>query len=320
MSFQFSEMKMTSLFTLLGSIIVGTTLLSSHAVAASHEDSNGQTVLFMGNSFTYGAGSAVQYYRPELVTDLNGNEKGGVPSLFKAFTVQAGLKFDVSHELIGGSGIDRHLAEKSDVVAKAWDHVVMHGYSTLDRNKPGDPRALVKSAKKMAELLHKQNAKVNIRLKSTWSRADQTYPKKGHWYGKTIDVMAKDVRAGYDLAASSTPHIAGVIPVGEAWNRAIATGVADANPYDGIGYGQVDLWANDHYHGGTYGYYLSALMVFGELTGHDPRSLGEGERCAFELGVSKSQAAALQQVAFDELSSSNSAKVLKRFERLPLPR
>lgn len=296
-------MKMASLFVFLGSIALATASLSTRADAAG----KAPTVLFIGNSFTFGGGSAVQFYRPHTVTDLNGNGKGGVPALFKAFASQSGLEFDVFHELIPGSGLDRHLAEKATVLAKPWDHVVMHGYSTLDRAKPGDPSTLIWSAKQMAELLHQQNPKVNIRLEATWSRADQTYSEQGHWHGKAIDVMAKDVRSAYDLAAASTAYIAGVIPVGEAWNRAMDTGVADPNPYDGIAFGQVDLWTNDHYHGGSYGYYLAALVVFGELTGLDPRSLGAKERCAYELGISKAQATALQQVAFDELKAAEPA-------------
>lgn len=43
-------------------------------------------------------------------------------------------------------------------------------------------------------------------------------------------------------------------------------------------------------------------MVFGEVTGRDPRSLGSGECAAFELGMSPTVAAALQQVSFDQLS------------------
>ncbi len=58
--------------------------------------------------------------------------------------------------------------------------------------------------------------------------------------------MAIDIRAGYDKAAQGIG--ATVNPVGEAWSRAMATGVADPNPYDGIAPGQVDLWTWDHYH------------------------------------------------------------------------
>jgi hypothetical protein len=46
--------------------------------------------------------------------------------------------------------------------------------------------------------------------------------------------MAKDVRTGYDLAAKSSPVIKGVIPVGEAWVRAMDAGLADSNSLDGI--------------------------------------------------------------------------------------
>ena len=95
-----------------------------------------------------------------------------------------------------------------------------------------------------------------------------------------------------------------MIPVGEAWNRAILSGVADANPYDGIEADKLDLWTYDHYHASTYGYYLEALVVFGRVTGRDPRSLGRSECSAFELGLSTAQAQALQQIAFDELASS----------------
>ncbi len=86
------------------------------------------------------------------------------------------------------------------------------------------------------------------------------------------------------------------------------TGVADPNPYDGIDAGKLDLWTYDHYHGSVYGYYLEALTIFGTLTGRDPRSLGDNECSAYELGLSRPQAKALQQVAFDQLAASDAVK------------
>jgi hypothetical protein len=114
--------------------------------------------------------------------------------------------------------------------------------------------------------------------------------------------MADDLRAAADRARSATPSVAGIVPVGQAWNRAMTTGVADPNPYDGIGYGQLDLWAYDHYHASVAGYYLSALVTFGAITGVDPTTLGAKEKGADELGLSDAQAAALQQVARDTLA------------------
>jgi hypothetical protein len=105
------------------------------------------------------------------------------------------------------------------------------------------------------------------------------------------------------MCAAASPYVRGVVPVGDAWNRAFAAGVADPNPYDGISAGQVDLWSWDNYHASAYGYYLEALMVFGRLTGRDPAALGPRETAAAELGISPAQAGALQKIAHDELAA-----------------
>jgi len=271
------------------------------------------SILFIGNSFTFGAGSDVQRYRPESVTDLNHEGIGGVPALFRSFTRQAGLDYDVSLETHPGVGLDYHLQNRRALIdSRPWDVVVMHGFSTLDAAKPGDPSMLIATARQMAELLTARNPKVQIHLTATWSRADQTYVASGHWYGQPIEAMARDVRSGYDKAAATSPAIKSVIPVGEAWTRAMQTGIADPNPYDGITAGQIDLWTRDHYHASNQGYYLEALMVFGDVTGRDPRSLGEQECSAFELGMPSAQVKALQQVAFDQLAATRGIKPAPR--------
>lgn len=280
-------------------------LVGTLAVVAAQPETS---VLFIGNSFTFGAGSPVRFYRSSTVTDLNKEGIGGVPALFKSFTVQAGLNYDVSLETRGGSGFEFHLENKQEVLgSRTWDKVVMQGQSTLDLTKHGDPTKLIATSKQLADFLRRRNPKVELYLMATWSRADLTYPSTGAWFGKAIDVMARDVRAGNDKAAAAAA-IKTVIPVGEAWNRAMQTGVADPNPYDGIDAGKLDLWTYDHYHASTAGYYLEALVVFGVLTGRDPRSLGENECSGFELGLNRSQVRALQQVAFDETSAAGAVK------------
>jgi len=106
-----------------------------------------------------------------------------------------------------------------------------------------------------------------------------------------------------DRARAVTPAVAGILPVGEAWNRAFAAGIADPNPYDGIAYGQVDLWSYDQYHASIFGYYLEALVVFGRITGVDPTTLGRTEAAADELGISPVQATALQRIAREQLAA-----------------
>ncbi len=279
-------------------------LAASFALLLAAAPSAAERVLFIGNSFTFGAGSAVRFYRNHTVTDLNDEGVGGVPALFESFTEQAGLEYDVSLETRGGTGLDFHLAEKRDLIERhRWDVVVAHGYSTLDADQPRNPAKLAATAKELADVLRARNPRVALFLMATWARADQVYPAEGAWAGATVAKMAADVRAAYDAASAGAG--ATVIPVGDAWNRAMQAGLADANPYDGIDAGKLDLWTYDHYHASTHGYYLEALVIFGRLTGRDPRSLGPSECSAFELGLSRADVRALQQVAFDELAAAN---------------
>jgi hypothetical protein len=261
-------------------------------------------ILFIGNSYTQGYRSPLVSYRSDSVTDLNGSGIGGVPALFKSFASQSGLAYEVYLEIEPGVSLDWHVDHKLGLIGqRAWDVVVMQGYGGLDPRNPRDAALVATGVHQLAEFLRVRNPAVDMRLVATWSRADQTYEPKGAWFGKPIETMARDIRAGYDLAAKQTPGIRSVVPVGEAWTRAMHAGVADANPYDGIDAGKLNLWATDNMHASTYGYYLEALVVFGSVTGRDPRSLGANECSAFELGLAPAQVTALQQVAFDQLDA-----------------
>lgn len=270
-----------------------------------------ETILFVGNSFTAGAVPAVEHFRPETVTDLNREGIGGIPALFGAFARQAGLAYDVHLEAAGSTNLDFHYREKAALIGRAWDHVVLQGYSTLDTETPGKTGVIVEYVAKFAQLLHDQNPNVDVRLYATWSRADQTYLKSGHWYCKPIDAMANDVRAAYDAAATHSPHVSAVIPVGEAWNRAIVAGLAASNPYQPVGAGQINLWAEDGYHASAFGSYLAALVIFGSVTDRDPRDLGEREEVAAQLRIPPRTARALQRIAFETLAAE-SARIVRQ--------
>jgi hypothetical protein len=271
-----------------------------------------RSILFLGSSFTYGAHTAVQYYRPQTVHDLNGPDArgdtyGGVPALFKQFTLEAGLAdYDVSSELVGGKGLEYWFTVPDTLakIQKPWDVVVMHGFSTLDQAHPNDRTLLLSSSKRIAQMFLAQNPKAQLWLFATWSRADMTYPDGTPWHGKPIQQMGKDVEAGYEQAVKEEPRFAGIVPVGLAWNRAIDTGIADDNPYDDIGASKMDLWAYDHYHASVFGYYLEALMDFGRVTGLDPLILLGKDKVAEDIGISPAQSKALIQVAHDTLAAS----------------
>ncbi len=263
-----------------------------------------QSILFIGNSFTYGALASVQNFRTGTVTDLRGTNIGGVPALFKAFTQQAGLDYDVYLETQPGSNLDYHYDNQLPLINRAWDYVSMHGQSNLDFNAPNDPTKISTYTGLLGSVFQAQNPNVNIGLTATWSRADLTYQTPSPWLGMPITAMGIDLQKGYDVAAANNPTVVDhVTPLGLAWNRAFDAGVADTNPYDGITPGQINLWASDSYHASNYGYYLHALTVFGTTTGIDPRTLGGQESAAVELGFSASEAYALQSIAWEQVTA-----------------
>ncbi len=286
-------------FLPIEALIAALAALLALASPASAEEA--RRILFIGNSFTQGATSAVMHYRPESVTDLNGEGVGGIPALFARFAEQADQAWKVSHETRGGSTLGFHLNERRDRIEAPWDVVVMQQYSVLDPERPGDPAQTLADAPALAQMFTRANPAVDVYLMAAWSRADQVYREDGHWYGRPVAAMALDLRRAMDIADAASPEIDGVIPVGEAWNRAMWRGVADPNPYDGRTFGQIDLWSHDQYHASIDGSYLEALVVFGYVTGIDPRTLGPDEQAARDLGMPARVAQALQQVAAAQL-------------------
>ena len=260
-----------------------------------------RSILFIGNSFTQGANSAVKRYRNNTVTDLNGDGYGGVPALFKLFTQESGLNYAVALETDGGKTLGFHWTQRRQVVDRQWDVVVLQELSTLDHNQ-GDPTDYRTYAPQFAAMFLRNNPKVDVYLMATWSRADLTYQPGSLWSGKPITARAQDLRKATDGVRALSPAFRGVLPIGEAWLRAMAAGVADPNPYDGVAFGQVDLWAYDHYHASIFGYYLEALVAFGRITGVDPTRLGANERAADDLGIDPKVAVALQQTAKGQLA------------------
>lgn len=284
---------------LAGVLLICPMLVDSPALA--------RTILFVGNSFTFGANSPVMRYHPDRVVDLNREGIGGVPALFKTFVDEAGLDWTVSLETSPGKDLAWHLANRREVIDRPWDVVILQGYSTLDAERPGDPTRHIAAARTLADLFHGRNPQAQVDLVATWSRADQTYRPDGHWYHQPITQMADDLFAISRRAIADGVELHAVVPVGTAWNRAMRDGLADPNPYDGTAFGQISLWTWDQYHASAEGYYLDALIVFGTVTGLDPRSLGDKERAADDLGLNPKVAARLRETAAAELAAQGNS-------------
>lgn len=273
------------------------------------DPSPAKQILFIGNSFTHGHFEPTLRFNAGSVTDLNGTRYGGMPGIFKQLTVEAGLNYAVHIEAVSSQSLRFHYQTKqAQIGSKAWDVVVMHDVSTLDNASPGNTAGLLQYSKLLEQFVHRgsgstANPAAQVYLLETWPRADQLYATpNGHWAGRTVEQMGADLHAAYAQAAKEDPAIAGVLPVGDTFVLAVADGVADRNPYDGIDGGKTTLWNTDSFHASAWGSYLEALVVFGRITGQDPRAFGARCAAASGLKLSADDAVRAQQLAFKQLS------------------
>lgn len=135
-----------------------------------------------------------------------------------------------------------------------------------------------------------------------------TAPAMATTYFNNLAGMTAEMHDAFFSLATPANGFAGAVPVGDAFQRAVDEGlVLGSGFYNAQGTyveptdGTMNLWWLDRTHASKYGSYLSALTLFGSITGLDPQSLGAGEQAAFDLGLTSTQARALQRVAALEL-------------------
>ena len=174
------------------------------------------------------------------------------------------------------------------------------------------------------------SAATRVYLTETWARPDMVYAHKttvadpttpdgspvpdgsgtdATLYYPNLAGMTADLRAAFAAAAAGNPRFAGVIPVGDAFQRAYDLGIVKTGDFytaDGVYTPPrpgdlMDLWWKDYLHASKYGSYLDALVQFGAITGLDPRLLGPMETAARDLGIEVNDALMLQWVASAEL-------------------
>lgn len=343
------------------------------------------SVLFVGNSYTFGRVDPVMSYNSANVRDLtapmaaaNGTGSnafephpwGGVAGIFKQFTTQAGLDYQVALSTRNAASLRGHFLNsnpagwdlRGNIASQTWNKVVLqeqsdealpkqaglasnpayfNAYVNLIENYLHQGQALAYRERELIggtnaacaaitgastgtcgtlrniEANPNASADTQVYLYQTWARPNlvnapfttETDPVTGEvrftdtpatsFYDSLQD-MAGDLRDAYAGAAADAGQdgsggIAAVAPVGDAFMLALAMGVASTNHYaaDGL----MDLWWDDGTHASKYGSYLSALTLFGTLTGRDPASLGLGEIAARDLGISGRDAQLLQRVA-----------------------
>jgi hypothetical protein len=138
------------------------------------------------------------------------------------------------------------------------------------------------------------------------------FPATLYYESDGLAAMTADLHASFYNKLSTNPNFAGVVPVGDAFQRALDEGVAKGGYfYDASGVytiarprDRMNLWWDDYLHASRYGSYLSALVIFGTLTNIDPWSFGASEQAASDLGISGGDAVRLQRVASDQLAAA----------------
>ena len=137
--------------------------LALHAAAHAAPTS----ILFVGNSFTFGRVDPVMSYNAANVTDLTApvagttftnttgsnpyepHPWGGIAGIFKQFTVQAGLDYDVSLSARNAASLRGHFLNTSpsgwdlqgNLAAKKWDKVVLQDLSDEPLTQGGGANA-----------------------------------------------------------------------------------------------------------------------------------------------------------------------------------
>ena len=270
---------------------------------------------------------------------------GGIPGVIEALADQAGLDYEVQHSLRGGATLRGHYLNtnpanwdlRANIASRKWDVVVLQGNSTeAVARAGGDPLVFRTYVTKLERWIHvgaaeqfresqlfpgtgasntlrripanpNASAATRVMLYQTWTRPDLAYLPGEGYYGEPLETMAGELRDAYEAAAESSGNIDKVAPVGEAFMRAVQEGVAIRDPYAPDKHG-VDLWWHeDQFHSSKHGSYLSALVLFGTISGVDPQSFGASERVASDLGIDPLDALRLQRVASAQLAASGVA-------------
>jgi len=323
--------------------------------ASSTTPSAPQHILFVGDSFTHGRYTPVRNYNAggtqnapaasPLVVDENFGQTGlraesseeagpwgGIPGIFAELVAEAHLNYDVHIEAISETSLEKNFFAASSVIEQTkWNSVVLQELSakplpqTLTGSSTSDPAGFCSSVKTIEQGVHSVAPSAGVYLYEPWPTADLAQQLSGtpgtteyhNRYINNLSVLGNANHNAYYSAASHDGAIVSVAPVGEAWQRAWAEGVANPDPkvssalpllwYNINAVNNPALKANnpDLHHPSIYGAYLSALVLFEQITGTDVRAFGRAEAAAQEFGIPAAIAVQLQGVAWETVAQES---------------
>ena len=300
-------------------------------------------ILFVGDSFTHGRYTPVRNYNSANVTDENyglpstnvraesstePGPYGGIPGIFKMFTTEAGLKYDVHIYTISATSLASLYSDAPSVVANPqWNAVVLQELSTrpisktLSGTSSSNPGQFCSSVKTIEQAVHGVNVAAGVYEYGTWARADTANANETAnttaAFTTALQTLTTAYHSAFYGAAANDGLIAGVASTGDAWQLAINSGYVGSDPFLSstgpfLWYGlnatnNPTITVADEYHPSIYGAYLSALVLYGQITGQDPAALGSAEAAAASLGISSTLATQLQATAHTQVYSGSTA-------------
>jgi hypothetical protein len=202
-------------------------------------------VLFIGNSFTFGAGAPLVRLG------------GGVPKLFEAIADAEGKKVDAYAVTAGGKDWTYHLDQPvtaEALAARTWDWVVLQDYSSRPTHV-GNIRDFMRDGETFSDRIAASSPHAGITLYETWARPPVFYTGgPGRDFSGPAQMLG-ELHDSYgrlrdDLAKRDPNRDARVALVGTAFMRA-----SDRYP-------AVRLIGPDNHHATAEGYYLAALVIY----------------------------------------------------------
>ncbi|MCE0523609.1 MAG: hypothetical protein LV480_11940 [Methylacidiphilales bacterium] len=252
-------------------------------VAAISLPTRADNVLFIGNSFTLGAGS------PVLGKD------GGLAALFQAIARAKGRHVAASAVAVGGKDWSYHLAQPATARAlgsKTWTWVVLQDYSTRPTHV-GDVKQFMRDGETFSKRIARTSPAAGILLFETWARPPGAFynGKPGHDFSghgqMTSELHQSYGRLRDDLAGKNSHRPVRVALVGTAFASAAAQFPA------------INLDCPDHHHASAEGSYLAVLVIY-ETIYHDSAKGAPTRFFRGALVIPADDAAKLQEVA-DEI-------------------
>jgi hypothetical protein len=246
-------------------------------------------VLFIGNSFTFGAEAPA--------VRIN----GGVPKLFEAIARAKGRDVTAWSVTSGGKDWTWHLQQPATAAAlkaRTWDWVVLQDFSTRPTHV-GDIPGFMHDGETFSDRIAAASPHAGLVLYETWARPPVYFNgQPGHDFTGPAQMMAELHHSYANLAADLTRRD----PNRPVRDALVGTAFARVESDDPA----INLNAWDNHHSTAAGYYLAALVIY-ETIYHDS---AKGAPAAFFHGLLRippDQAAELQGVA-DEIAGAPTAK------------